>query len=1027
MFDIFYMGENPKLCEAFPFAQQIIDQNAINSATKMYWFIEPNIEILDFHVFEYRPSDFDHEYAHVWKWDAKNYGGVKLLPKKQAKGTKEVNSVVCKKSFDILLTSTPGEYFEEFPYATHVWCADAEYKLSDNIDWAPDNFEPDFIHCFHLYGQLEYKYPDQEGGIKLFPRHWKSSGLKYHGFLDANIKYPVMYVEDPEDYAQRDIHDADYVWLIDNEYQIQESSIDWVPDPFEDQYIHSFRMPNQLHEKTWSFKHPTSDSRLGGIRLVPKNWRKSFDLIENGIVIHKDCPVEDKNYDVFYTNRKFDATTFAHYAKRSDTDWFWVVDRDYDFNGKLLYIPESHELQYIHVFKWGMEHRYPPEITELWDDRVAGIYLVNKNFDATKQKLHTNIVPVRYDMFFTDNLTDYDTFSRKSKTEAFWLIDSEHVLSDIITWVPEYSDQSYINIFKLPGQLLHKYPVSITNVSDNRCGGIKLVPKDTNCGLKYQGLISDIEITEYEKFTCETSGREKSKHDWFWVIDPDVIPLDDFDFGFIPDTWDHGKTHIWQKLNPVTRKQYDYGGIRLCHKVPQTKGRPKYLREPSCTQRPYPVYYLALSDYDHDLQKAYECFDYMTEVGMYWVVDVNTTTSPDFLFDYYPTQWDQKNIHVFSDDTGQYRNIRLIPTGTFEQDTYTNDQILNNSFEKLKLIDTVASVTPQWPVVYLDSLSVDNFMTAMQSCQSPFLWTVSPDVELQADTITQKFVPQINDISKVHAWQIMNPHTKKLHGYGGLHLWPTSVDYSYLNNKNLRLNSLRNLQHVAAPGSTQKPFDVIFISYHEPNSQQAYDALCSKVEAKWVKDVDGIFQAHKQAASLADSKMFWVVDADAEINENFDFSYMPDVYDEEAVHVWASINPVTGSEYGYGGVKLFNTQQVLEADSWGLDFATGLSSRFKFMSEISCSTNFNIDEYSTWRSAFRECVKLSVGSDPDNNKRLASWLNPLPDAPFNHVAKLGAEHGIAYATMHADNPDKLMLINNYEFLREYYENTQNNS
>ena len=64
-----------------------------------------------------------------------------------------------------------------------------------------------------------------------------------------------MFVEDPEDYAQRDVHDADYVWLIDKEYQIQESSIDWVPNPFEADMIHVLNaLP--VTRKDWSYNHP---------------------------------------------------------------------------------------------------------------------------------------------------------------------------------------------------------------------------------------------------------------------------------------------------------------------------------------------------------------------------------------------------------------------------------------------------------------------------------------------------------------------------------------------------------------------------------------------------------------------------------------------------------------------------------------------------------------------------------------------------------------------------------------------------
>jgi len=140
MFDIFYIGENKKFEEIFPFATSVKDEKDIKPNTKMYFKIEPNIEITDYTVFDYRPEDYDSEYEHVWKWDSSNYGGVRLIPKKQSKGIKEVNKIVCKKSFDKLDTKTPGKYFEKNPYATHVWCIDPEYKLPDDLNWAPSNF-----------------------------------------------------------------------------------------------------------------------------------------------------------------------------------------------------------------------------------------------------------------------------------------------------------------------------------------------------------------------------------------------------------------------------------------------------------------------------------------------------------------------------------------------------------------------------------------------------------------------------------------------------------------------------------------------------------------------------------------------------------------------------------------------------------------------------------------------------------------------------------------------------------------------
>lgn len=1276
MFDIYYIGKNDKLQEALPFATPVNNTSDIRSRTKMYWLVEPNIEITDLSVFEYRPPDHDQVYEHVWKWSSKNYGGLKLLPSNTSRGTKEVNRVVCRKDFDILYTPTPADYFNLNPYATHVWCVDPEYKLNSDIDWAPDNFEPTFIHSFHLRGQLEHKYPEREGGIKLYPRDWDKAPVKYHNFLDAAVTYPYLLVDDVENYSQRDKFSDEYVWLIDKEHSININTLDWVPNPFERAYVHSFRMPYQLTEK-----YPQA---MGGIRLVPRNW-KSAEL-----KIHPACPVEDVEYDVFFVDEdEFTSEVYDEYAAKSNTDWFWVVDRDYDFNGKLLFVPAKHESEYIQVFKIpGMlEERYPTDFVDPWDNRCGGVRLVHKNFDITKQKYQKNIVPVRYDIFYTNNLHDYERFARKSRTKMFWLVDAEHEINEVFTYVPRRYDQKTILIFKLANQLQHKYPKSITNVSDNRCGGIKLVPKnfnvetlkyvpanptgdksypvllvdnvndytevfqdcwvidkqyeiknkiswtpsafqknymhvfhlgdqlrhkypetmggirwipvnwngeivvhddmldaipeypiyysdspeinpqkDHNCwvadtlyringtikwapgsfdtnkihnfkihnqlshkytesmgGLywypantnnaelkvhnnpmyleaktypiyrvsnpadytnvtedcwlvdreyildddnfniipwqnqteknqihvfqvngqlehKYPDAMGGIhwvpanhstaslnihdvspfgEALTFPVFDSEEEGRKKTTSSWFWVVDPTVDLLPDFKLDYVPKVWDAGKTHVWQKLNPVTGRQYDYAGVTLCPKIPQAKGRPKYIREAACTQKEFSVHRL---DPQLDIVEQLTHTDRTVTNSMYWVVDPFTQINESFKFDYYPTQWDQQNVHVFADEDGNYRNIRLYPKGTFTK-SYTLEDITNNSFEKLKQINTVGSLRPRWPVVYLKEVTKAELVSALQESVNqgiPFLWTVDPDVSVDTSVLDAGYLPALTDINKVHVWQRKNPHTNKVHSYGGLRLWPTSADYSSLTTDGLRLNKIKNTQYVKEFGCTYKPYDIVFISYKEPNAQNAYERLTARFPAKHIADVDGIFNAHKAAAQAVSTKMFWVVDADAEVMDTFDFGYIPDVYDQEVVHVWASTNPVTGLEYGYGGVKLFNTAQVLNATSWGLDFTTGLSTRFKSMPEVSCVTRFNTDAYSTWRSAFRECVKLTLKDDAESKERLEAWLHPVPDAYFRHEAKRGAEEGRAYALANKNDVAALARINDYEWLRNRY-------
>ena len=168
------------------------------------------------------------------------------------------------------------------------------------------------------------------------------------------------------------------------------------------------------------------------------------------------------------------------------------------------------------------------------------------------------------------------------------------------------------------------------------------------------------------------------------------------------------------------------------------------------------------------------------------------------------------------------------------------------------------------------------------------------------------------------SWQKENPRTNKVHAYGGLRLWPTDADYSDVTSDTLRQNKFRNLKYVKQIGSESILNEIFVLSYKE--DLQRVEKHISILEqkdliVKHVRGIEGIFEAHKACAEQCDTKMFWVVDADAEVTESFNFDYIPDVYDEEVVHVWASSNPINGLEYGYGGVKLFPTEMVKDVNN----------------------------------------------------------------------------------------------------------------
>jgi hypothetical protein len=227
--------------------------------------------------------------------------------------------------------------------------------------------------------------------------------------------------------------------------------------------------------------------------------------------------------------------------------------------------------------------------------------------------------------------------------------------------------------------------------------------------------------------------------------------------------------------------------------------------------------------------------------------------------------------------------------------------------------------------------------------------------------------------------------------------------------------------------------DVVFISYNEPNAETNWQKVLAKApNAKRVNGVKGIVAAHKQAASIVTTDMFYVVDGDADLADYWDFKFQPNLFDRDCVHVWRSINPVNELKYGYGGVKLFPTTLVISANPNNTDMTTSLSDKFKLMPKISNTTAFNSDEFSTWRSAFRECAKLSGKvlkrqMVRETEKRLDIWCTLGNDKPFGKYAIAGAIAGRKFGEENQGNDKILQKVNDYDWLKsKFNENVLNN-
>jgi hypothetical protein len=401
---------------------------------------------------------------------------------------------------------------------------------------------------------------------------------------------------------------------------------------------------------------------------------------------------------------------------------------------------------------------------------------------------------------------------------------------------------------------------------------------------------------------------------------------------------------------------------------------------------------------------------------LFWLVWDDIILDVSFnLNNYKATQWDNKYIHVFKNGK-HFDGICLIPkSATVSQREFDNRFFVNNKKE----IDIVASQPKSFDIFYINEY--EEYLNAQNVSTTDMFWVIWKDVAV---------LPHFKFDYKIPKYEQHIPHVfKNGEYYDGICIFSKfhTVTKKEFDNR-FFVNTKKEIDIVA---SHPKPFDIIFISYNESNADENYNQLCKKFpRAKRVHGVKGIHQAHIEAAKLCETNMLWVVDADAIIVDDFNFmvEHIP-YYSSNArrmltstVHVWRSRNPINGLEYGYGGVKLLPKDLTLKMDVDSADMTTSISKLFKAMPEVSNITAFNTDPFSTWRSAFRECVKLSSKiingqDDTETQSRLEIWCT----VGNNMYAIAGATAGRNYGTQHKNDVDALKKINDFNWLKEQFD------
>jgi hypothetical protein len=1017
MFDIFYYGEKPNL---FAFEKPAVDlaDAARQAKTGFFWYIYGGNDYTGFN-FDYTPVPWQAHFTHVWG-DQHNIDG------------------------NVYLTNNPAaqhHYHDETK--VHRLPNIDYFVVPDNIDqssidwrWSPNPNDPPYI----------YHFPSQ---------HQSASGVTYCVPGATDIKLV-------DDFVVRAIeleHTRDTFWHM--HYLIETFDFSWHPNPLDPAC--NYVWGNQWYPGEID---PTIEYRVDGATetkymqervtmLGPFDaWELKDDVSEFDYSWHPN-PV-DPPYIYAFGNQWMppEVRVSAVYAVSGATEIKYMHEpkayrrgdpskfiTNYNCVFDYSWEPDPGSPPYNYV--WGNQW-WPAEKMPTVEYRMAGA-TETKYMDQPCAKLLPN------------------------KTN--WVSNADVPFDFDYSWCPDPGDPPYIYVFgnqhwegsrsstveyHVPGATEHKF---VENVRAE-LGDLEIffvnksnpLAQSRMSGLKDLGV--NITTTRYANSMLDTIKRcaAKSKTNLFWVITSEN-DYSEFDFKWQPEPWQRYMTHVfgskWNKwTDTFLINKYEFERhIKWATALEQFPSLNFVTNQLVTTaDDSSAMYYIDHGNEEArfelpNLQKKYPNIRSTRFVDNYldtfkriiatattdyvWVLS-SVCDYSDFDFTWQPGAWEREQIHCFCNNKGEWNEKRgdtfYIPVEVFKSQMY--DLAMLDWFNVISY--NASQQVTRWniPVVEYNS---DNLIEEIKNYNFTTPYVLFANREFAAEQ-----GENIVDCLWTEKDRTVRPYSLS----GGITLVPRDAkkylktqmyDYPYLYKYDDKLP-----YNYYADNS----IDIVYISNGEPDAERWYEHLVKVLDQRHVvadfprfsnrlhrvSNVNGRVAAYQAAARVSTTHWFFAVFAKLEVDMDFDFRWQPDYWQEPKHYIFNAKNPVNGLEYGHMGMIAYNKRLVLENNNPGIDFT--LSQPHESVPKLSGVAHFNQDAWTTWRTAFREVLKLRMFMDTnptlETEHRLDVWCNEATGM-YSNYSKQGAQDAIAYYDEVAGDPEKLQLSFDWAWLRTRFD------
>jgi len=820
-----------------------------------------------------------------------------------------------------------------------------------------------------------------------------------------------------------------YFWWIT--YLADYSTHDWdfQPAPWQSEYTH-----------TW----PSQHHKYSGTCLVPKSGEINYHFHDRIIpnkssTVHFYTAMSNAEFDYSWaphphdppyiyvfgnqwwpaeimptveyhvpgaTERKYMSMPKAELAQNPNRPWYNVIDSDMDYS----WVPDPGDPPYIYVFgnQW-----WPAEIMPTVEYRMPGA-TERKYVAWPRAKLVSNLqnwtVPLGIDVAEFDfswipdpgnppyvyqfgtqhqrtggpvysvpgatevKYVNYPRAVKIVKDPAWTVPDSVDTAAFDWTWHPDATEPPYVYQFGTQWQ---------------RTGGpVYSVPGATE--VKYVNYPRAVKIVKDSAWTVP-DGVDTSTFDWTWHPDATEPPYV-YQFGT-----QHQRTGgpVYSVATATEVKYVDQIRIKtdatttVIYEIDHLDGNAGQI--PNTVKR---VRYF--DNYRDTLIRLAKSIG--PEHEYVWVCS-SVCDYTKFDFSWHPEQWQATMLHVFSSDEQKFGDTFFMHVPTFV------DRAESRALLEWYDVNFVSNMAVPRRALPVQQHTDDSHVDTVRQLQ-----THAPLTLIVNGAIPHK-IPAVN------LWRAETKTAVPLNKSGSVLIVPREAVVCV----KTQLYDYPLIDKTHRSWLSDQSMDVIFISNGESMANQNWQHLKSICpRARRSDGVNGRELAYKTAAELSSTPWFYAVFAKTEVFDTFKFDYQPDWLQQPKHYIFHSHNPLNGLEYGAMNVNLYNRQLVLDTQP-GIDFT--LSAAHEVVPICISVSRFNTDPWVTWRSAFREVLKLQLevhqGADVEIQYRLNTWLTVAQ----GHNAEwclAGGQDAVQYYKTVGGDYEKLQLSFDWQWLQDYY-------